>query len=88
VLLIDTEGLCSLEEDPNYDAKIFALTLVISSLIIYNQVGSLDDEAIQRLALVVNLSKYLNLGDLEKRKPQLLWLLRDFSLQLKTESGT
>jgi hypothetical protein len=45
-MLIDTEGLGSLEEDINHDAKIFALALLISSLLIYNSVGSIDDEAI------------------------------------------
>jgi flagellar basal body-associated protein FliL len=45
-MLIDTEGLGSLEEDANHDAKIFAIALLISSLLIYNQVGSIDDEAV------------------------------------------
>lgn len=53
VLLIDTEGLGSLEEDQNHDAKIFALALLVSSLLVYNSVGSIDDEAIQRLGLVI-----------------------------------
>lgn len=46
VLLIDTEGLGSLEEDSNHDAKIFALALMVSSTLVYNSVGSIDDEAI------------------------------------------
>ena len=46
VLLIDTEGLGSLDEDANHDAKIFSLALLLSSLLVYNSVGSIDDEAI------------------------------------------
>ncbi|CDW77066.1 guanylate-binding n-terminal domain containing protein [Stylonychia lemnae] len=84
VLLIDTEGLGSLEEDSNHDAKIFALALMVSSLIVYNSVGSIDDEAIQRLGLVIKLSKYVDLDEL-RQTPRLLWLLRDFSLQLQNE---
>ena len=61
VLLIGTEGLCSLEEDVNHDAKIFALALLVSSILIYNSVGSIDDEAIQRLGLVIQLSKYIDI---------------------------
>ena len=80
-MLIDTEGLGSLEEDSNHDAKIFALALMVSSMIIYNSVGSIDDEAIQRLGLVIKLSKYIDLDDIQQT-PRLLWLLRDFSLQL------
>src|ERR1700744_5500448 len=82
VLLIDTEGLGSLEEDANHDAKIFALALLISSLLIYNSVGSIDDEAIQRLGLVIKLSKYIDLEEIPST-PKLLWLLRDFTLQLQ-----
>ncbi len=80
-MLIDTEGLGSLEEDANHDAKIFAIALLISSLLIYNQVGSIDDEAVMRLGLVIKLSKYVDLEEI-KEKPRLLWILRDFSLQL------
>ncbi len=79
VMLIDTEGLGSLEEDQNHDAKIFALALLISSLLVYNSVGSIDDEAIQRLGLVIKLSKYVDLDEIQQT-PKLLWLLRDFSL--------
>lgn len=82
--MIDTEGLGSLEEDSNHDAKIFALALMISSLLIYNSVGSIDDEAIQRLGLVIKLSKYVDLDELSQT-PRLLWLLRDFSLQLQND---
>eukprot|EP00347_Sterkiella_histriomuscorum_P002884 403366426 len=85
VLLIDTEGLGSLEEDQNHDAKIFALALMISSLIVYNSVGSIDDEAIQRLGLVIKLSKYVDLDEIQQT-PRLLWLLRDFTLQLQNEN--
>ena len=60
-MLIDTEGLGSLEEDVNHDAKIFALALLVSSILIYNSVGSIDDEAIQRLGLVIQLSKYIDI---------------------------
>ena len=81
MLLIDTEGLGSLEEDSNHDAKIFALALLTSSLLVYNQVGAIDDEAIQRLALVIKLSKFVDLDEIQQT-PRLLWLLRDFSLQL------
>ena len=64
MLLIDTEGLGSLEEDSNHDAKIFALALMISSMLVYNSVGSIDDEAIQRLGLVIKLSKYVDLDEI------------------------
>lgn len=41
-LIIDTEGLGSLEEGENTDLKIFLLAMLLSSYLIYNSVGSID----------------------------------------------
>ena len=59
VLIVDSEGLGSLCEDSNHDSKIFALTLLISSLFIYNSIGSIDENTLAGLGLTVNLSKHL-----------------------------
>ena len=57
MIVIDTEGLGAFDEDQNHDAKIFLLALLLSSLIIYNSVGTIDETALNNLSLVVNLSK-------------------------------
>lgn len=41
-LIIDTEGLGSLEEGENTDLKIFLMAVLLSSYLIYNSVGSID----------------------------------------------
>eukprot|EP01036_Dinobryon_divergens_P043681 gene43681-58183_t len=46
ILVLDTEGLGSAEADADYDARIFILALLLSSLLIYNSVGCIDDKAI------------------------------------------
>ncbi len=57
LIVIDTEGLGAYDEDENHDAKIFLLALLLSSLLIYNSVGTIDENALNSLSLVINLSK-------------------------------
>ena len=56
---MDTEGLGAFEEDENHDTKIFLLALLLCSLLVYNSVGTIDENALINLSLVVNLSKSL-----------------------------
>lgn len=57
MIVVDTEGLGAFDEDENHDAKIFLLALLMSSLLIYNSVGTIDENALNSLSLVINLSK-------------------------------
>ena len=99
LLLIDTEGLGSLDADRDHDAKIFSLALLLSSFFIYNSVGSIDESALNELSLVVELTKHIKtkseeegVGEQETGEnfadyfPSLLWVVRDFTLQLVDES--
>jgi len=60
--------------------------------------GSIDENAIQSLSFVINLSKHIHLknnqnpsqtdpDDLANLFPSFLWILRDFSLQLVDDNG-
>jgi hypothetical protein len=62
VLIIDTEGIGALDEDQNHDIKIFTLAILSSSIFIYNSVGSIDENALQNLSMVVNLTKNIQLN--------------------------
>ena len=42
MLVIDTEGLGALDEESNHDVKIFCLAVLLSTIFIYNSVGSID----------------------------------------------
>lgn len=57
MIVVDTEGLGAYDEDENHDAKIFLLALLLSSLLIYNSVGTIDENALNSLSLVINLAK-------------------------------
>lgn len=59
VLVIDSEGLGGIDEDYNHDMRIFSLALLLSSYFIYNSIGSIDEQALQSLSLVVNISKHM-----------------------------
>ena len=71
--------------DQTYDAKIFMLSMVLSSLFVYNSMGSIDEPSLERLSLVINLMNNLtnkggDEGGNQGIAPQLLWLIRDFNL--------
>jgi len=100
LLIIDSEGIGSLDADADHDAKIFALALLLSSYFIYNSVGSIDESALNSLSLVVELTKHIRTkADTEGSEPEtgaefsqffphFLWVVRDFSLILEDESGS
>ena len=94
VLIIDTEGLGATDEEANHDTKIFMLALLLCSLLIFNSQGTIDENALSNLSLVVNLANSLKFSthggagdseELAKQFPSFLWVLRDFSLQLIDE---
>ena len=42
-ILLDTEGLGSTERSSNTDAKIFSLSILLSSLFIFNSIGPINE---------------------------------------------
>ena len=96
VFLIDTEGLGAYDEEINHDSKIFLIAVLISSLFIFNSFGAIDENAINSLSFILNLSKNIKIKsanrddkeeELAEYFPTLLWLLRDFSLKLEDKDG-
>ena len=84
VFFIDSEGLCAYDEEINHDSKIFLISILISSLLIYNSFGTIDEQALNNLSFIINLAKNLK----EKNFfPSFLWILRDFSLKLEDNEG-
>lgn len=127
VLLMDTEGIAATDNDETYDAKIFSLGLLLSSLFVFNTMGVIDEGAIDRLYLVSELTKHICVSaadspppsrsvskasmdleddsestgamaheeaqatdpkDLAPHFPPLVWLLRDFVLDLRAADGS
>ena len=46
MILLDTEGLNSVERDATIDVKIFSITLLLSSMFIYNCLGHIDEKSL------------------------------------------
>ncbi len=87
--IIDSEGIGAFNEDQNHDTRIFLLALLLSSYFIYNSMGTIDENALQNLSLIVNLSNQLqsankkegvegDVDEMSKYFPSFLWVVRDF----------
>ena len=59
VVLLDTEGVGGLEADRRYDERIFALATLLSATLVYNSLGSIDENAIGQLSFVAQLSRHV-----------------------------
>ncbi|KNE61728.1 hypothetical protein AMAG_06530 [Allomyces macrogynus ATCC 38327] len=57
VILLDTEGLGSFTKTESHDVKIFSLAVLLSSFLVYNSLGTIDDTAVENMSLIVELTK-------------------------------
>ena len=87
-LLLDTEGLGSLEVSRDHDASIFALAMLVSSGCFFNNLGSITSQSIDDLHLSTKVAglmcKHASFG---RQLPELVWVMRDFTLELCDRSG-
>ncbi|XP_036372266.1 guanylate-binding protein 2-like [Megalops cyprinoides] len=94
LVLLDTEGLGDVEKgDQRNDTWIFALAVLLSSTLIYNSIGTIDDEAVMTLHYVTELSKHIKISSGKSEKeasvefahvfPHFVWAVRDFMLELE-----
>lgn len=56
---MDTEGLGGVDRNINYDIKIFTLAILLSSFMIYNQIGVIDETAITNLRYLLNFFDFI-----------------------------
>eukprot|EP00803_Ostreobium_quekettii_P008595 evm.model.scf_1894.2 EVM.evm.TU.scf_1894.2 scf_1894:8241-19466(-) len=92
LVLIDSEGIDAYDQTAHYSTQIFALAILLSSLFVYNQMGGIDEAALDRLALVTEMTNVIRVrsqgsgdSDLGGFTPEFLWLLRDFYLELEED---
>ncbi|XP_032083492.1 uncharacterized protein LOC116515507 [Thamnophis elegans] len=98
LILLDTEGLGDVEKgSPENDTWIFSLTVLLSSTLVYNSVGTIDQTALDKLHFVTELSKHIKAkssstpGDTDDTSgfvgffPTFVWAVRDFTLQLQRD---
>ena len=60
MIVMDSEGLGSLEADASHDSRIFALILLLSSTFVYNSTGAIDENSLSQLSVVINITKHIS----------------------------
>ncbi|KAM9610376.1 guanylate-binding protein 1-like isoform 2-T3 [Morphnus guianensis] len=100
LVLLDTEGLGDVEKgDTRNDTWIFVLTILLSSTLIYNSRGTIDQLAMDQLHYVVKLTDHVKLKAAPKESedelddsekfvlffPTFIWAVRDFTLHLEMD---
>ncbi|NXI91569.1 GBP4 protein, partial [Psophia crepitans] len=88
-----------LQGDSKNDTWIFVLAVLLSSTLIYNSKGTIDQQAMDALHYVMKLTEHVKLkaapegseGDLKDSEeivpffPTFIWAVRDFTLQLQLD---
>ncbi|KAL7243690.1 hypothetical protein ACSBR1_015995 [Camellia fascicularis] len=95
LLLLDSEGIDAYDQTGTYSTQIFSLAVLLSSMFIYNQMGGIDETALDRLSLVTEMTKHIRVrasggrstaSELGQFSPIFVWLLRDFYLDLAEDN--
>jgi hypothetical protein len=94
IYIMDSEGLGGVDKHQNYDVQIFTLALLLSSFFIFNSYGVIDENSLNSLSLVTQIANRIQHMEEEEDAvhlmnhfPTFLWVLRDFTLELKDEDG-
>ncbi|KAM7138213.1 guanylate-binding protein 1-like [Macrochelys suwanniensis] len=98
LVLLDTEGLGDVEKDnTKKDAWIFSLAILLSSTLVYNSLGTIDGQVLEKLHYVTELTKHIKVKAAEAGGgreaatrfvqvfPDFIWAVRDFTLQLEID---
>ncbi|GAB4831319.1 hypothetical protein Ancab_005330 [Ancistrocladus abbreviatus] len=95
LILLDSEGIDAYDQTGTYSTQIFSLAVLLSSMFIYNQMGGIDEAALDRLSLVTEMTKHIRVrasggrssaSELGQFSPIFVWLLRDFYLDLAEDN--
>ena len=101
IIFLDTEGFAANNVSENYDAKIFAVSTLLSSHLLYNSVKIIDQSDIDYLELLARRTQLFALRSQMSRKkwtnefnkdllsfPPLIWVVQDFVQSTTDESPT
>lgn len=86
-VVLDTEGTGSLVASAEHDARLVGLSLVLASIFVYNSHGAVDETALSELANLTSVASAISSADSCWTPPQLVWTLRDFTLELFDKDG-
>ncbi|XP_053342277.1 guanylate-binding protein 1-like [Clarias gariepinus] len=95
LVLLDTEGLGDVHKgDEKHDTWIFCLAVLLSSTLVYNSLGVIDNNALEKLHYVTELTENIRVkaqtggehdhsADFMRVFPSFIWAVRDFTLRLE-----
>ncbi|XP_072889489.1 guanylate-binding protein 1-like [Hemitrygon akajei] len=95
LLLLDTEGFGDPDKgDKHNDNSIYSLAILLSSILIYNGQRNIDQQSLQDLHFVTELSKRIliksqpdgcNSWDYVRFFPEFVWVIRDMTLEMNID---
>ncbi|XP_030641366.1 guanylate-binding protein 1-like [Chanos chanos] len=96
LVLVDTEGLGDVNKgDEKHDTWIFCLAVLLSSTLVYNSMGTINNDALEKLHYVTELTKHIKVKSDSKDNdqsedfvsifPSFVWVVRDFTLTLELD---
>ena len=56
-IVLDSEGFGSLEGSDDRDCKFFVLNLLLSSVVVYNSMGTIDQQTLNSFSMVIEIGK-------------------------------
>jgi len=84
---VDCEGFGSTDSDRSRDAQLMTLCALISSVLVLNTKGALNEGVFNSLALTCRFAEHIEERGNEVSRPALMWVLRDFMLDLTSPDG-
>uniref|UniRef100_A0A672LZT6 Guanylate-binding protein 1-like n=1 Tax=Sinocyclocheilus grahami TaxID=75366 RepID=A0A672LZT6_SINGR len=96
LVLLDTEGLGDVDKgDSKHDTNIFCLAVLLSSTLVFNSQGMIDNRAVEELQYVTELTECIKVkssdedvddsNEFVKFFPSFIWAVRDFTLERKID---
>jgi hypothetical protein len=67
LIVLDTEGLGGTDASDRHDSRVFALAVLLCSKLIYNSLGSIDEDAISNLSFVANLTQMIHVNSKKQK---------------------
>ncbi|EPQ03455.1 Guanylate-binding protein 4 [Myotis brandtii] len=89
LVLLDIEGLGDVEKgDSQNDSWIFALAVLLSSMFVYNSMGTINHQALEQLQYPSRNPTSMCHGGYGNVTENFVWVVRDFTLKLMFDERT
>mmetsp|Transcript_33338 Transcript_33338/g.58789 ORF Transcript_33338/g.58789 Transcript_33338/m.58789 type:complete len:945 (+) Transcript_33338:56-2890(+) len=87
VVFLDCEGFGNSNGDRTRDAQLLTLCILLSSVLMLNTSGALNDGTFNALAFTKQFAEHMEERGNESSHPVLLWILRDVLFELRDAGG-